>query len=166
MLLNFAIFSCFVYKKRRDLAKVSCCAGRLWQIKTKIKKAGKFKKFSLQNILYEPIRSLGRSPNKVFIPNLSPALSWAVSCLLDASLSNFSLFWIPFGHHKFTTCMDSSFWSLSFWSSPVLRRPSFYAISTYALKTTIGGGEDSWPVDSLPFIYLSTVSITSWPSWT
>ena len=135
---------------------------QLWQFNTKFVNF----EFFLQNILCAPIRSLGRSPNKVFIPNLSPALSWAVSCLLDASLSNFSLFWIPFGHHKFTTCMDSSFWSLSFWSSPVLRRPSFYAISTYALKTTIGGGEDSWPVDSLPFIYLSTVSITSWPSWT
>ena len=40
------IFSCFVYKKRRDLAKVSCCAGRLWQIKTKKQKGGKFQNLS------------------------------------------------------------------------------------------------------------------------
>ena len=61
---------------------------QLWQFNTKFVNF----EFFLQNILCAPIRSLGRSPNKVFIPNLSPALSWAVSCLLDASLSNFSLF--------------------------------------------------------------------------
>ena len=128
--------------------------------------------YSQLNTQFGRTRSHDRFPTKVFTRVRLRVSSWAAFYLSDASSFNYFSYSTHYGPIRCITCLDSSFWSSSFWSSLVRKQLScsatFICVLRYVSKcelllfhllmvlngsyrTTTGGGAAFWQAVLQPF---------------